>query len=189
MNTLILSLVTLIDLVFVVFLVLFLVFLTDSLARGHDSPTGKKAIKQLVKAISKHKPEAVNFYDLGCGRGTVALAVKKEMPQLEVSAVDCNAVRIFFANLKSFLLKRRVNFKKQDLFKTKLQNADVVYTYLWYDLMPPLEKKLRDELKSGALVITNTSKFPNWKPVETVRAHTKVTGPADFETLFVYKKE
>ncbi len=189
MNTLTLSVVTFLDLVLVVFLILFLVFLIDSLVKGHDSPTSKKTIKQLIKIISKHKPEAINFYDLGCGRGTVALAIKKELPQLEVRGIDYNAVRIFFAKLKSFFLRRKVDFKKQDLFKTDLQKADIVYTYLWYDLMPPLEKKLHSELKSGAIVITNTSKFPNLQPVEIVATHKKVPKLSDFETLFVYKKE
>ncbi len=189
MTALALCLIIFLDLVLVIFLVLFLVFMLDSLVKGHDLPTSKKTIKQLIKIILKHKPEAVNFYDLGCGRGTVALAIKKELPQLEVRGTDYNAIRIFFAKLKSFFFRRKIDFKKQDLFKIGLQNADIVYTYLWYDLMPPLEKKLQSELKTGALVVTNTSKFPNWQPVEIINTRTKIPKLADFETLFVYKKE
>ena len=66
-----------------------------------------------------------------------------------------------------------------------LQNADVVYTYLWYDLMPSLEKKLKNNLKKGAIVITNTSNFPNWQPKET---HITYSKNPEFEKLFVYVK-
>jgi hypothetical protein len=72
-----------------------------------------------------------------------------------------------------------------NLFETDLRNADIVYTYLWYDLMPPLEKKLQRELKKGAIVITNTSNFPNWKPVKTYVTCLRVPS---FEKLFVYIK-
>ncbi len=174
--------------IFSVFVVLFLVVSLDSLLRRHDLPTSRRAMRHLVKIISQYKPEAANFYDLGCGRGTVVLHIKGEFPHLKVYGTDNSAVRIFFAKLKAMLLGRRVKLAKQDIFKTNLRDADIVYTYLWYDLMPPLEKKLQAELRKGALVITNTSNFPNWKPVKKVITCPKVTKLPDFETLFVYIK-
>jgi len=91
--------------------------------------------------------------------------------------------------LKSIFSGQKINFKKQDIFETNLKDADIVYTYLWYDLMPPLEKKLQEELKQGAIVITNTSNFPNWKPIEKVITYPKVSKMPDFETLFIYIKK
>ena len=52
------------------------------------------------------------------------------------------------------------------------------------DVLTLLEK----ELKSGAVVITNTSKFPTWKPIQTVITYPKVSTTPDFETLFIYQK-
>ena len=173
----------------VVFVTLFFVFVLDSILRGHDLPTSKQAIKALIKIIDRNKPSANNFYDLGCGRGTLLLAVKRKYPHLFVYGVDNNAIRIFFAKLKAALFKQKINFKKQDLFQIDLRNADIIYTYLWYDLMPPLEEKLQKELKRGAIVITNTSKFPNWKPQEKYITYSKISTMPDFETLFVYVKE
>lgn len=170
------------------FVVLFLFVSLDSLLRGHDLPTSKRTMRHLVKIISQYKPEATNFYDLGCGRGTVVLGVKGRLQHLKVHGIDNNSVRVFVAKLKAMLLRREVRFTKQDIFKTNLRDADIVYTYLWYDLMPPLEKKLQAELRKGAVVITNTSNFPNWKPVKKVITCPKVTKLPDFETLFVYIK-
>lgn len=60
-----------------IFAVLFSILVLDSLLRGHDIPTSRRAIKALSKIISQNKPYANNFYDLGCGRGTLSLAIKK----------------------------------------------------------------------------------------------------------------
>ena len=175
--------------VYSISIVLFLIFALDSLIRGHDLPTSTRATRALVKAIKQYKPDAQNFYDLGCGRGTLSLAIKKALPGLEIHSVDNSTVRIFFAKLKSKILGRKIDFRKQDIFEVDLGQADVVYTYLWYDLIPPLEKKLQNELKPGAIIITNTSNFPTWQPIHKVVTYPKISKTPDLETLFVYIKK
>jgi len=173
----------------IVFLSLFIIFAFDSLLFRHDLATSRRLIKTIYKIISDYNLEAGNFYDLGCGRGTLILAIKRKFPDFSVWGIDKNIIRIFFAKLKAWLLGRKINFKRGDILKmnaSDLQNADVVYTYLWYDLMPPLEKKLKNNLKKGAIVITNTSNFPNWQPAETYITYPK---NPDFEKLFVYIKK
>lgn len=174
---------------FVIALPLVLILAIESLIRGHDLSTSRRATRALAKTIKKYKPDAKIFYDLGCAHGRLSLRMKKILPNLEICAIDNSAVRIFFAKLKSKILRRKVDFQKRDIFKTELRNADVVYAYLWYDLMPILEKKLQEELKQGAVVITNTSHFQNWQPTEKVVTYPKVSKTPDFETLFVYIKK
>ena len=95
-----------------------------------------------------------------------------------------------FAKIKSKISGKKIYFKKQDIFNEDLSGAEVVYTYLWYDLMPALEKKLQNELKSGSMVITNTSHFHNWEPIEKIVTNNQVYDKIpDFETLFVYIKK
>ncbi len=185
MNILFFVLLILLFLFFSIFIIFFLVFALDSL-RGHDLPTSKRAIKALINIILQYKPKADKFYDLGCGRGSVVISIKKELPFLTVFGIDNNTIRILFSRLRAKLLKKNVLFKKENLFQTDLSNADIVYTYLWYSLMPPLEKKLQKELKSGAMVITNTSSFPTWKPE---KIHVTCQKNPDFEKLFIYIKK
>jgi SAM-dependent methyltransferase len=158
----------------------------DILIFAHDLPTSKKAILEVVKIIKKYAPDASNFYDLGCGHGRVVLEIKKEMPNLNVYGIDKNPIRIFFAKIKTLILKRKIHFINEDIFKINLSGADILYTYLWYDLMPVLEEKVKKELKKGAIVITNTSHFSNLKPIETIRVHPEIKDE-NFEKLFVYK--
>ena len=148
----------------------------ESLIRGHDLPTDSKTTKLICKIIAEYSPEASNFYDLGCGRGALAIRIKRAFPNLCVYGVDTSSIRIILATLRALLLRADVRFLRKDIFDVNLGNADIVYTYLWYDTMPPLEKKLQKELKKGALVIANTSYFPNWEPIQQI------------ETLFLYRK-
>jgi len=164
-------------------LLLFLIFIIDSVARGHDLPTSKRAAKSIKKIISEHKA-AGSFYDLGCGHGALAVCIKRKFPALFVSAIDNNLIRIFFAKIRALLFWRDVKFLRKNIFDVDLRDVDIVYAYLWYDLMPPLERKLLKELKPGAIVITNTSNFPTWKPFKTIITNQK---SPNFEKLFIYK--
>ncbi|MBU0722862.1 hypothetical protein KKH46_01425, partial [Patescibacteria group bacterium] len=109
-------------------------------------------------------------------------------PALCVYAVDNNSARIFFAKIRAFLFRQDLKFLQKDIFDVDLSNADIIYTYLWYDIMPPLEKKLQKELKQGAIVVTNTSNFSTWKPTQKIVTYHKVSKTPNFETLFVYQK-
>jgi SAM-dependent methyltransferase len=177
---------TIISIIFLILAIFYFVFMIDILIFAHNLPTSKKAILEVIKIIKKYNPKALNFYDLGCGHGKVVLEIKKEMPNLNVYGVDKDGIRIFFAKIKALILKRKINFINENIFNIDLSKADVLYTYLWYDLMPILEEKVKKELKKGSIIITNTSHFSNLKPIETVRVHPKIKDE-NFEKLFVYK--
>ncbi len=167
----------------------FLIFALESVFRGHDLPTSRRATRALADVVKKYQADGETLYDLGCSHGSLSLRLNKLLPQLQIYAVDNSAVRVFFAKLKNIILGRKVKFRRQDIFNIDLRNADIVYTYLWYDLMPRLEEKLQRELRKGALVITNTSHFQDWKLTEKVITHPGADKTPGFETLFVYIKE
>jgi ubiquinone/menaquinone biosynthesis C-methylase UbiE len=162
----------------------FFVVSLDAVLRGHDLPTSREAVRAFNDLVRMHRPDARVVYDLGAGRGTFALRLNEIAPALQIHAVDKGPIRIWIARLKARWLKRNVDFIRGDIFKADLHDADIVYTYLWYSQMPPLERYLKSVLKPGTLVITNTSYFPDWQPVAT-----RQTWPQhqDFERLFVYR--
>lgn len=171
-------------------LLLFVIFVAEALFRGHSLSTSKKASKTLVDVIQKYSPGARIIYDLGCAHGSLSMMLKNEFPEKRVVGIDNSGIRIFFARLRFLIKKREVQFEHIDIFKKDLSDADVIYTYLWFDLMPPLEEKLQKELKNGALVITNTSHFRHWKPIETIKTwQGRAEEMPDHDTLFVYRKD
>lgn len=187
MNTIIFLAVLVCTLILAVSIVLLTIIMLDSVTRGHDLPTSNRAMKGILKIIKEQKVRG-NFYDLGCAHGSLAVRIKKILPDITIVGIDNNPIRIRFAKVVAKIFHRDIRFLYADIFDVDLSNADILYTYLWYDLMPILEKKLLNELKPGAIVITNTSHFPTWEPIQTVVTYPGVVMTPDFETLFVYKK-
>jgi len=167
-------------------IIFFFWFLLDVLIRRHDLPSDKKARQMICQIIAQRNPQARNFYDLGSGRGTVILSIKKHLPHLQVIGVDLSRFRCALAKIKAKFLRRDVLVQRNDLFKVNLADADVVYAFIWYDLLPPLEQKLQRELKPGAIAITNTVHFFDWPLAEKIVFNP--TLPGNFGTLFVYIK-
>lgn len=163
-----------------------ILILLDSLVYRHDLPTSRRARRALARIIEKYKPGRIQFYDLGSAHGSLALAIGKELPGSIVHAVEKNIIRITVARIRSWILGRGIVFVRANIFDIDLHDADVVYTYLWYDLLPKLEEKFNRELKSGALVVTNTSTLPAWVPLEIISPH---SNKRDFEKLYVYVKK
>lgn len=161
------------------------ILLVDVVFGGHDFPTSRNGIKEVSKILVEFKKNTGIFYDLGSARGDFIVTLLKYSPSLQAFGVDNNRLRIFFAKGLSFLWRRPVHFLHGDIFSTNVSLADTVYIYLDISLMESLEKKLFEELKSGAMVITNTQSFPNWQPVKVY-----ITSPKkpEYEKMFVYVK-
>ena len=170
-----------------VVLLTLLIVIADSMVRGHDLLTSRRVTKSIIEIISEQKT-ARNFYDLGCGRGTLAIRIKKQFPNISVYAIDNNTVRIFFAKIKAFFFRKKIKFLRKNIFDIDLSGADIVYLYLWHDVLPQLEEKLQKELQRDAIVMTNTTSFPTWKPMQKIVTYPKTSKTPNFETLFVYQK-
>lgn len=57
----------------------------------------------------------------------------------------------------------RTSFVLRDLWKVdRLQDVDVVAVYGLGPIMEPLGKKLKAELRPGAIVLSNEFTFPGW---------------------------
>lgn len=152
---------------------------------GHDLPSSQEAIKEIIDIVGKKK-RAKTFYDLGCGRGHVLIAVKRAFPELSVIGIERNIFQFFFGKIRAFLRGQKVIFKRADIFKLNLKEADIIYVYLDFNLLSKLERKIKREVKTGAMVITNTVFFPSWQPKEIHIVHEELP---EFETLFLYVKE
>jgi precorrin-6B methylase 2 len=173
--------------VLLIFLLFYFSFLFDIFLQGrYGISTSKKAVNYLIELIKKQKPNAKNLYDLGSGWGTVCFAIKKFFPHFKVYGIDKDPLRIIFSKMKAKILREKIYFKKENLLKTNLKNADIVYLYLPDNLMDLLEIKIKKELKPGTLVISNTTKFKNLKPIFKIFTHSEISKNSNFETLFVY---
>lgn len=151
------------------------IFLFDGLFGGLDFASSKGAVDRVAQIIHDRKLETGKLYDLGSCRGDFVKKIAKRLPTMQIVGVDDSWFRTFLARARSIFLKN-LKFRRDDIFKTDVSAAKVVYIYLPQELMSSLQTKLQKELNPGSVVISNKVYFPDWQPVE------------NFNQIFVYEK-
>jgi len=107
------------------------------------------------------------IFDLGCGKANLlTVAANKFHAQgvgYELSLWPC-----FWGWLRVKLSRADVTLKMQNFLKADLSSADVVFCYLFPEVMDKLEEKFKTELKPGARVISYTFQLPHIQPIKMV---------------------
>jgi SAM-dependent methyltransferase len=99
-------------------------------------------------------------YDLGCGDGRTIVTAARRYGSRAVG-IEIDPLRYLWCQaLISVLgLRERVRIVYGDFFNQDLSNADVVTCYLLQSTNNKLEKKLKQELRPGTRVVSNTFTF------------------------------
>lgn len=131
---------------------------------GSDAPylpTKMDNIRKILKLAGVKKGK--KFYELGSGDGRVVIAAAKL--KAEAIGIEQSWLRIIYSKIKVWILKfKKAHFYHGNFFSKNYSDADIVYIYLLSKGVKKLEGKLKKELKKGAIVITQTYHFPNWRP-------------------------
>lgn len=161
------------------FLQIFIVLLSlsiviDTLRLGiSPMPSSRKAKKILLSlaensVINKSPKHQLHIYELGSGWGNLALALGKKH---SVRAFERAFVPWIFSCLqKSLRRNKRVSIEKKDFLQEDLSKADVLICYLYPGAMKKLAPKFENELKKGALVLSNSFQIPGKKPDQIIDA-------------------
>ena len=142
-----------------------LVFMAWSQAFGAPwIPTSHKTIRKMLE-LARLKP-GETLYDLGCGDGRIVIDAAKDFDALAVG-IEIDPIRYYWAKLSilRFRLQCSARVILGNFFQSNLSKADVVTLYLLQDTNVKLMKKLSEELKPGARIVTNTYTLPGWKAV------------------------
>lgn len=142
--------------------------------------TDNGTIEKMLKSLDFEKVKT--FYDLGSGNGKVVEQVSRFSPETCCVAVERNVAAISYAKLRNFFLKQKVIFIGKSFFDVSLNNADVVYVYLFPEIMDLLEIKFSSELKSGSVVIANSFPLKRKNPQKIIPGNAGKLG-----TLYVYQ--
>ena len=110
------------------------------------------------------------FYDLGSGYGRMLFAIADRY-DVSCVGVEIDPLKCWWTNfmIKRKKLRDRVSVIQSNFLKVNLKDADRVFLFLSSstDIMDKIREKLLSEMKGGALVISYTHKFKDWKPSET----------------------
>lgn len=84
-------------------------------------------VEKTIDYIKKMDFYNASVLDIGTGSGCISIAIKKEIPTLEITAIDKSKLAIRTAKINGKLNKVDINFISKDLFKFNLiNNYDVI---------------------------------------------------------------
>lgn len=134
------------------FLVVLLVLAFPFTAKGFQVvfvPSSRKDLPALKDALKLGPNDVV--YDLGCGNGATLAHLLQD--------TGARGVGVDLSPLWLWLARRRygsdkLKFRREDLFKTAVGEATVVYCFLIPKAMPKVAEKLKRELRPGSRIVS-----------------------------------
>lgn len=116
-------------------------------------PTKNAPADAMIRLAGIKKGDIV--YDLGSGNGKLLLLAAQK--GAKVIGYEINPMLVLFSNLRGAPTRWK-NFWHADI-----RDADVIFLYLIPWKMKRLAEKLKKECKHGAIIVSNSFIFPNWK--------------------------
>ena len=126
-------------------------------------PTPQEVVDEMLKLGRVGKGDIL--YDLGSGDGRIPVTAAKRFG-IRAYGIDIDPQRIQEANenAKKNGVTNLVQFRQEDLFKSKFADATVVTLYLLPDLNVKLRPRLLAELKPGTRIVSHQFDMGTWKP-------------------------
>lgn len=129
-------------------------------------------------------------YDLGCGKANLLVVAAKQFGARGVG-YEISLWAYVWGQARNWYYKARLDLKMSDFFKADISDADVVFTYLFPEVMLKLEDKFRRELKPGAKVVSYGFPMQNISPTETVLSTPKFSSflrrPIHTSNIYIYQ--
>lgn len=170
------------------FLELWVILFHGGIPNIRTAPAIRKKFIALLQAdAAKRGLTSYKVVDLGAGHGLMTREIARAMPQAQAVGLEMAKASVAWANWHKKREKlTNVEFVQTDFFAYDFSAPDAFVMYQHPFLMPRIAKKLREEAKSGTLILCN--KFAlgeGWEPVETMRVKTLYFHQGE---IFIYRK-
>ncbi len=141
--------------------------------------TSRKKIAAFIDAVPMKADQTL--VDLGCGDGRVLREAQKRYG-VHTIGYEINPMAYLKARLFSFG-RNKIKIKRQNFWEADLSGADVVFCYLYPDVMKRLAAKLKSGLKPGAIVVSSNFPLPEFIPSRILRLHSNLYN----DPMYVYQ--
>ncbi len=123
-----------------------------------------ESVKQMVMLADLRDGDTV--VDLGSGDGRIVIAAARAHAGIRGWGVDLDEklVRESNAAAHTLGLADRVRFVRGDVFDADLSQVNVIFIWLWPEIMRMLRPKILAEARPGTRVITGIWALGNWRP-------------------------
>ena len=138
----------------------------------------EELIFKTINLIKKNLNENIKVLDIGTGSGCISIALKKEIPGLDITAVDTSEDALLVAKNNALENNCEINFIKSDLFNNIDDKYDLIISnppYISYDeqimdIVKKNEPHLALYAKNNGLyfyeeIIKNSSNYLNDKNI------------------------
>jgi len=141
--------------------------------------TTRTRIAAFIEAVPMRKGQLL--VDLGSGDGRV---LRQAWKNYNVKAIgfEVNLLAYLKAQVLSIGLEQ-VKIRRKSFWSQNLADADVIFCYLYPDVMRKLSTKLKMELKPGTLVVSCNFSIPGFKPLRVLRPE----GSLHNDPLYIYR--
>lgn len=152
----------LLETILIIILSIFIFLMFSSMISGAVFvPTRMKTVKQMIDLA--HLKKGMRAVDLGSGDGRIVISLARR--GVYSDGYEINPFLVLWANYKIHKanLSHLAHIYWKSFWNINTKEYDAIFIYGIFYIMKPLEKKLQKELKPGAIVISSTFKFPDWK--------------------------
>jgi SAM-dependent methyltransferase len=143
-------------------------------------PTPMVAVRRMLEMADIRSGETV--YDLGSGDGRILISAARRYGARGVG-IDIDPVRIEDGRRRAGPLSGRIEFRRQNIFRTDLRQADVVMLYLLPVLNGKLLPLLRG-LKPGVRIVSHCFELPGIAARKTACVKSR---EGRYHRLFAYR--
>jgi protein-L-isoaspartate O-methyltransferase len=134
-----------------------------------------KTVERMVGIAGLRDHETV--IDLGSGDGRIVFAAAQSNPTVRGIGVDIDAklVKQSTAKAEAGGLADRVRFEHQNAFDADLRQVDVIFMWLFPELMRLLRVKILEQARPGTRVVAALWGFGSWAPDAVDKEPTEVS--------------
>ncbi|HUH66737.1 MAG TPA: class I SAM-dependent methyltransferase [Syntrophales bacterium] len=121
-----------------------------------------------VRTFLDHVPMKAGelLVDVGCGDGRVLRAASQRYG-VRALGFEVNPIAYTLARIRTLGMEG-VDVRLGNFWKANVADADVVFCYLFPDVMERLAGKLERELRPGTRVVSCNFPFPGWRHREVI---------------------
>jgi len=150
----------------VVFSIMMIIFLLPYFYGAPWFPSADAVVKKMVDMANISNGD--NVYDLGSGDARILIEASKQKRSTKLIGVEINPFAIMVSKifLKILGFEEKIKIRRQNLFKTNLRDADVIFVFLLQKTNNRLERKMKKELKKGTRIVSHLWKFKNMRLIQ-----------------------
>lgn len=132
-------------------------------------PSNQKVCSEMIK-VTAEIVKPTHIIDLGSGWGNLSFAFAKAFPQAKVIGYENSLIPYLFTICLNLILRRtNLRFCYHNFLKVPFKEANLIVCYLFPGGMKRLKPKFEQELKPGAVVVSNTFALPGKQPFKIVK--------------------